>query len=88
MEGGTGIIETGECIASISGQAMAAAAAWDGKITVEETTERFAIGGSMHVRPYSETIKIETMELVIRSYSDRISGRTAIGAFCQPVENV
>lgn len=86
MEGGTGIIETGECIASISGQAMAAAAAWDGKITIEETTGRFAIGGGMNVRPYSETIKIETMELVIRSYSDRISGRTAIGAFCCPVE--
>lgn len=88
MEGGTGIIEIGECIASISGQAMAAAAAWDGKITIEETTGRFAIGGGMNVRPYSETIKIETMELVMRSYSDRISGRTAIGAFCQPVENV
>ena len=86
MEGGTGIIETGECIASISGQAMAAAAAWDGKITIEETTGRFAIGGGMNVKSYSETIKIETMELVIRSYSDRISGRTAIGAFCCPVE--
>lgn len=88
MEGGNGIIETGECIASISGQAMAAAAAWDGRITTEETTGRFVIGGGMNVRPYSETIKIETMELVIRNYSDRISGRTAIGAFCQPVENV
>ena len=36
IENGTGEIETGACIASISGQAMAAAAAWDGKITVEE----------------------------------------------------
>ena len=88
MEGGTGIIETGECIASISGQAMAAAAAWDGKITIEETALPFLIGGGLNVKNYSEAIKMETMELVIRSYSDHVSGRTAIGAFCKPVEIV
>ncbi len=88
MEGGTGTIETGECIASISGQAMAAAAAWDGKITIEEKALPFIIGGGLNVKNYSETIKMETMELVIRSYSDHVSGRTAIGAFCQPVEVV
>lgn len=88
MEGGTGIIETGECIASISGQAMAAAAAWDGKITIEEKALPFMIGGGLNVKNYSETIKMETMELVIRSYSDHVSCRTAIGAFCQPVEIV
>ena len=84
MESGTGTIETGACIASISGQAVAAA--WDGKIAIEETAGRFAVGGGMNVRAYSETIKTETMELVIRDYSDRISGRTAIGAFCSLVE--
>lgn len=88
MEGGTGTIETGECIASISGQAMAAAAAWDGKITIEEKALPFIIGGGLNVKNYSETIKMETMEMVIRSYSDHVSGRTAIGAFCQPVEIV
>ena len=88
MEGGTGTIETGECIASISGQAMAAAAAWDGKITIEEKALPFIIGGGLNVKNYSETIKMETMELVIRSYSDHVSCRTAIGAFCQPVEIV
>ena len=88
MEGGTGTIETGECIASISGQAMAAAAAWDGKSTIEEKALPFIIGGGLNVKNYSETIKMETMVLVIRSYSDHVSCRTAIGAFCQPVEIV
>ena len=37
MENGSGTVGIGDCIASISGQAMAAAAAWDGKITIEET---------------------------------------------------
>ncbi len=42
MEGGTGTVDVGDAIASISGQSMAAAAAWDGKITVEETVGMFS----------------------------------------------
>lgn len=83
---GAGNIDTGDCIASISGQAMAAAPAWDGKITIEETTGAFRIGGGLTSRGWNETIKIETMELVIRSYSDTMAGRTMIGAFGRPVE--
>lgn len=86
MSNGTGNIDVGGCIASISGQAMAAAAAWDGKITIEETAARFVIGGGLAVRGYTETIKMETMELVQRSYEDRMACRTAIGAFGCPVE--
>ena len=37
MVGGSGSVGIGDCIASISGQAMAAAAAWDGRIDIEET---------------------------------------------------
>lgn len=85
IENGTGEIETGACIASISGQAMAAAAAWDGKITVEESAALFRIGGGMSVKGYTDLIQIETMELVQRSYSDSI-GRVLIGAFSRPVE--
>ena len=40
MEYGTGTVGVGDCIASISGQAMAAAAAWDGKIEIEEKVEK------------------------------------------------
>ena len=86
MEGGTGTVEVGGCIASISGQAMAAAAAWDGKITVEETVKPFVIGGGLKARAYSEEIAMSTMELVVKSYTDRMAGRTGIGAFCRPVE--
>ena len=50
IENGTGEIETGVCIASISGQVMAAAVAWDGKITVEESAALFRIGGGMSVK--------------------------------------
>ena len=85
MENGTGEIETGACIASISGQAMAAAAAWDGKITVEESMGRFMIGGGLDVKGYTDMIQMETMELVQRSYADNI-GRVLIGAFSRPVE--
>ena len=83
---GAGNIDAGDCIASVSGQAMAAAPAWDGKITIEETTGAFRIGGGLTSRGWNETIKIETMELVIRSYSDTMAGRTMIGAFGRPVE--
>lgn len=83
---GTGNINTGDCIASVSGQAMAAAPAWDGKITIEETTGAFHIGGGLNVKGWNEVVKMETMELVIRSYSDTMNGRTKLGAFCRPVE--
>ena len=80
MEGGTGQIETGGCIASISGQGMAAAPAWDGKITLEENISLFHVGGGMNVNGFTETIGIETMELVQRQMADSI-GRIGIGAF-------
>jgi len=85
MVGGTGAVEIGGCIAAISGQAIAAAAAWDGKINIEETVAKFAVGGGLAARNFAGSIKIETMELVLRSYTDRMAGRTAIGAFCRPV---
>lgn len=85
VSGGTCSVDTGNCIASISGQSMGAAAAWDGKIEVEETVGRFALGGGLAVRAFAGEMKMETMELVIRSYSDMV-GRSGIGAFCRPVE--
>lgn len=85
MANGTGSVDTGGCIAAVSGQAMAAAAAWDGRINIEETTVRFEIGGGIPAKRYGETIKTETMELVQRSYSDHVAEKYAIGAFCRPV---
>ena len=85
MANGTGSVDTGGCIAAISGQAMAAAAAWDGKINIEETVAGFMIGGGIQMKGYAETIKMETMELVQRSYSDHVAEKYGIGAFCRPV---
>lgn len=85
MANGTGSVDTGGCIAAISGQAMAAAAVWDGKINIEETVAGFMIGGGIQMKGYAETIKMETMELVQRSYSDHVAEKYGIGAFCRPV---
>ena len=85
VSGGTCSVDTGNCMASISGQSMGAAAAWDGRIGIEERTGRFALGGGLAVRAFAGEMKMETMELVIRSYSDTV-GRSGIGAFCRPVE--
>ena len=85
MEGGTGKIETGGCIASISGQGMAAVAAWDGTVTVEEPMRRFALGGGLGMKVFAGDMGIETMELVQRSYGDSM-GKVLIGAFGKPFE--
>ena len=86
MEDGSGTVGIGDCIASISGQAMAAAAAWDGKITIEESAALFQVGGGLQMKDFTDAMALETMELVLRSYSDTLSERPKIGAFCRPVE--
>ena len=85
MEDGSGSVGIGDCIASISGQAMAAAAAWDGRIDIEESTALFGIRSGLKVKGISETIATETMELVQRSYTDTLAAKPGIGAFCRPV---
>lgn len=85
MKGGSGTIETGGCIASISGQGMAAALAWDGKITIEETISAFQLGAGFLVKDFTESIGIETMVLVQRQMADSM-GRISIGAFGLPVD--
>lgn len=85
MENGTGSVGLGDCIAFISGQAMAAAPAWDGKVELEEKIGRFVIGGGIRARGITDKIQLETIELVQRAYTDQMAGRTSIGAFCRPV---
>lgn len=84
MDGGSGEIATGGCIASISGQGMAAAAAWDGKITIEEAWPIFRISGGIRPAAFGEAMKMETMEEVKRYYSDHKADRARIGAFGRP----
>lgn len=85
MENGTGEIGTGGCIASISGQGMAAATAWDGTVTMEEYVSRFAFGGGLGMKGFAGEMGIETMELVRKSYADSI-GKALIGAFGKPID--
>ena len=85
MEGGTAAISTGGCIASISGQGMAAGAAWDGTITVEEYVQPFTLKGGLQATAFSGEMGFETMELVKKYYSDSIR-KAGIGAFGKPVE--
>lgn len=80
MEDGTGQIETGGCIASISGQGMAAAAGWDGKIELQETVGRFRLETEILVKGYKETFGMETMELVKKQMADSMR-KVSIGAF-------
>ena len=85
ITGGEGLVDTGACLASISGQSMGAEAAWDGTIKVDEMIGKIAIGGGMKIVGFTESIKTETMELVQRSYSDAMK-KVGIGAFCMPVD--
>ena len=85
MEDGSGSVGVGDCIASISGQAMAAAATWDGRIDIEETAALFSVGGGLQGKGFTDVMTVETMELVQKSYSDTLSVKPKIGAFCRPV---
>lgn len=80
MEHGTGQIETGGCIASISGQGMAAVAGWDGKIELQEMVGRFQLETGLLKKEFIETVGMETMELVQKQMADNI-GKVLIGAF-------
>ena len=90
-EGGTAAVDTGMCIASISGQSMGASAAWDGRIEIEEYVERFALGtgieiGRVEVRAFTETHTMQLIEQMQRAYSDVVRGRASIGAFATPID--
>lgn len=89
--GGTAAVDTGFCIASISGQSMGASAAWDGRIDIEEYVDLFVMGNGtnperLQVKAFTETQAWEIKETVKRFYSDVKSGRTNVGGFAMPVD--
>jgi len=90
-EGGTAAVDTGMCIASISGQSMGASAAWDGRIDVEEYIELFRLNdgtldGRIQMKSFTEDVAYRLIEKMERSYSDVKSGRSAIGGFAMPID--
>ena len=86
MEYGSGTVDVGDCIASVSGQAMAAGEAWDGKLEVEDYTTRFAIGGGLDVNGFREELSMQMKETVNRGFEVYFAERAGIGGFCRPVE--
>lgn len=65
---------------SISGQGMAAAAGWDGKIELQEMVGRFRLETGLLPYGFTEIIGMETMELVKKQMTDSM-GKVSIGAF-------
>lgn len=86
MEYGSGTVDVGDCIASVSGQAMAAGEAWDGKLEVEDYTTRFAIGGGLDVNVFRESLSMQMKETVNRGFEVYFAERAGISGFCRPVE--
>ena len=86
MENGSGTVDVGDCIASVSGQAMAAGEAWDGKLEVEDYTTRFAIGGGLDVNVFREELSMQMKETVNRGFEVYFAERAGISGFCRPVE--
>lgn len=90
-EGGTCDVDTGWCIASISGQSMGASAAWDGTIEVEDYVTRFALGtgtaeGRLRVKDFMESSVWDIKETMRKYYSDVVIGRHSIGGFAMPFD--
>lgn len=61
VTGGTALIEAGSCMATISGQGLAAEveAEWDGTIVVEETCKKWRLTEAMGLKSISEKISVE-----------------------------
>ena len=86
VNGGSGAVDTGWCVASVSGQSMGASAAWDGTITIEEYINKGNISGGLQMAEILDRVSFEIDELVQRSYSDVMVGRKNLGAFAMPVD--
>lgn len=86
MENGRGTVDVGGCIASVSGQAMEAGEAWDGKLEVEDYTRRFAIGGGLDVNGFRDSLSMQMKETVNRGFEVYFAERAGISGFCRPVE--
>ena len=90
VTGGRGFVDTGYCIASVSGQSMGADAAWDGRLEFTDSMPRTAFGrdtaGKLLVKPFGFAEEWEIDELMQRAYADIFSSRSGIGAFVMPVD--
>lgn len=80
MTGGTGTIEIGDIIASISGQSMAAKEAWDGKLEISENISRVRLSGLAKPVAFTETMETDIKWVVNYYWGDSITA-IKVGAF-------
>lgn len=85
ITGGSGQIEIGNIIASISGQSMAAKEAWDGKITIEEKIQPFRLSAKITPKAFTETVAKDIKWVVQYSWGDSIQ-KMHVGAFGSFIE--
>lgn len=86
VAGGSALVETGGCLASVSGQSMGAGEAWDGEIRMEEYVRRAAVSGGLRAVSVLDAVSYQIDETMRRGYSDVVRGRIAVGAFARLVE--
>ena len=88
---GSGSVETGGCVASITGQSMGADAPWDGTFELLDSFERIRLPDGtfteqLKARAFREDIRWEIDELVKRTYSDIKQGKTGLYGFIMPID--
>ena len=86
LTGGTGRIEIGDIIASISGQSMAAKEAWDGKIAIDESIQPFRLTAAIRPIAFTDAMETEVKWVVNYYWSDTITGRQKVGAFGEIIQ--
>ena len=86
VEGGTGSVETGNCLAAITGQSMGAGEAWDGEIKIEEKITSFSLGTVTRAVGLNDSVSFKIDETMRRAYADVLTERIKIGAFAMPIE--
>jgi len=86
LENGTGRVGSGGCIASVSGQSMAATASWDGMIEIEEKTGLFKISGGCRSLRMTGMLELGALEMPTEQYEETMKKRIVIGAFGCPIE--
>ncbi len=87
ITGGTASIEQGACIATVSGQGLAASStsSWDGKIEIRETIHREAILYGIGLRNLADDVQVETMVPKATMVTQTI-GRIRLGSFPMNIE--
>ena len=86
VEGGTGSVETGNCLDAITGQSMGAGEAWDGEIKIEEKITSFSLGTVTRAVGLSDAVSFKIDKTMRRAYADVLTERIKIGAFAMPIE--